>query len=1247
MHGSRAPLEEALRAATVPLVSGKKVGTGFFVAPDLVLTSAHVLDAPESPVTAAAGQRFEVLPGTYLPGTVDLVLLRALDTHQPVPVQLGEPAEAGDQLWTYGYPDDSYRAGDSALLELEGFSERDDGTILLKTARGRVRPGNSGGPVLNWRTGAVCGVVRLRDTRHGDTARLVPARTVFECYPFLRGLSVRWLELLDDDQLTALGVAYPGPLMRRYLRAAAAAGDEHPYAAVLDATPPLSRVYLRQHASDGTDQRAFADDLVRERLDVQVLGGPGAGKSSLVRHLTAAEANRWLAGSSGAFVPVPLPAAALLAPGGLPDQLAEGVTSMLDVDLDRATLAKLFSEPPLPGVPWLLLVDGVDEVLDLQQRSIALTRIDGYRARGHRFLVTSRPLSAPDLQRGSSNGKYPYFSISPFDEPQFREFARTWFAELGVDDPEPAAARFVDRIHRSKLAELAAVPLTATMMCVLHAQDPDQDIPVSRAELYDRFVALLARRRGVAGVYEMVSHWIGRGTRRAEQTAEDLLAQLHAVLSQLAHENLDGVTGPLPERAAVVFADRGVRRPESVPAGEWINVLREVLRSCGLVVEKPAGFTFLHQTMEEYLAACHLAEYGAAALKELAPRDAWRSPDLEVRLFLVARLIQEEVEVSRALLRLLKRRHRRTNLGFVLELERQGVRLPDRVERQLRQVLVAQVGDESITHAEWLAAAEALRCLDEAHAAEVFRTLSQSRATFQRRLKAGLLLLGLRRETGLSVLAGLSDDRRLTGADRLLASRALVEADAAHGVRALADLAEDLPDTDLGLEAAHAVVGLDWATGLDLLSGAVAGWRDARMRLKAARMISALDAARGLTALTGLARDHRVAAAERLAAAVAMEDCGAGASFPVLSGLAVDPAIDERIRIEAAGKLAAWGQAGGGELLVKLALDPAMSVRKRLEAAAKLAEVSPAEGHELRMRLVADPTVGDERLDLALITGPIDPAGTARVLVRLSEDEQSNAVVRLQAAQTVLEFAPAEGIAALERLARASVATPVRLEAAGMVADEDFDRGTPLLWDLVADPLLDFATRFTAARQLHGHDRELGGAALVELARGTLVPVADRLRLGKEVLPFDRALGTGLIRSAAEHYTGGPKLDALAALRSVEPAEARRLYKRFVADRSVPADLRDRALAQLTPSERAELEKAGQEPRLSRRQQLKQYQSRAEDRELAPEDRVAAAESLARLDSAKGGAALEALAEDTRVPKPVRRRAEKSLRRVR
>ncbi len=339
----RGGLEQALRAATVPLIAASQKGTGFFVAPGLVLTCAHVVARGEvaPSVVHAAATPYRTAADLAVPRRTyrfgrglsepDLILLH-IDSENTNPyVCLAEPVQPGDELWTFGYPDSRYRSGDSVTFRYEGISERKDGTTLLKVTQGRIRLGFSGAPVLNWRTGAVCGVIHCRELTPGDTARLVPVTTVLATYPELAKMhgapcgNRMWLDLLDDAQLAAAGIRYPGPRLRAYLTAAREADRQHPYAHLLPGAPPLAKVYLKQLVSlHQADQQLDDPDIVvanERRVDAatlagvlpgaQVIGGPGAGKSSLIRHITAVAASEWLNKGIGEFIPVPVAADAL------------------------------------------------------------------------------------------------------------------------------------------------------------------------------------------------------------------------------------------------------------------------------------------------------------------------------------------------------------------------------------------------------------------------------------------------------------------------------------------------------------------------------------------------------------------------------------------------------------------------------------------------------------------------------------------------------------------------------------------------------------------------------------------------------------------------------------------------------------------------------------------------------------------------------------------------------------------------
>jgi hypothetical protein len=75
----------------------------------------------------------------------------------------------GSKLYIYGYTD-VYPYGDSVTLGYEGPN------TLLKLKAGQIIPGLSSAPVLNMRTGSVCGVViRTRGQQTDLGGRAVPA----------------------------------------------------------------------------------------------------------------------------------------------------------------------------------------------------------------------------------------------------------------------------------------------------------------------------------------------------------------------------------------------------------------------------------------------------------------------------------------------------------------------------------------------------------------------------------------------------------------------------------------------------------------------------------------------------------------------------------------------------------------------------------------------------------------------------------------------------------------------------------------------------------------------------------------------------------------------------------------------------------------------------------------------------------------------------------------------------------------
>ncbi len=184
--------EDDLQRCTVRLNVASSQGTGFFVAPNWILTCAHVVEsAKDNPVQVfwkAGNQNYTAKVTQLYKYPLDLALLRLDEDclHHPcVELDDTEP-KTNDDLYIFGYPKNSevdYSLGDSASFKYEGRSFKQD-IILYKLKQGQVISGFSGSPLLNLLTGKVCGIVHLsRDEGNDLGGRAVSAQMIVKHFP--------------------------------------------------------------------------------------------------------------------------------------------------------------------------------------------------------------------------------------------------------------------------------------------------------------------------------------------------------------------------------------------------------------------------------------------------------------------------------------------------------------------------------------------------------------------------------------------------------------------------------------------------------------------------------------------------------------------------------------------------------------------------------------------------------------------------------------------------------------------------------------------------------------------------------------------------------------------------------------------------------------------------------------------------------------------------------------------------------
>jgi S1-C subfamily serine protease len=160
-------------AASVARVSGNayacgrgSTGTGFVVAPDRVVTNAHVVAGVETPVVELPGAAAREGRIVYFDPIDDLAVI-AVDGLEAEPLPFSETLAPGTAAAVQGYPHGGpftmvsagvLSTGTAPVPDIYGESWNPRELYSLEAA---VRPGNSGGPLLTG-DGAVAGVVFAR-----------------------------------------------------------------------------------------------------------------------------------------------------------------------------------------------------------------------------------------------------------------------------------------------------------------------------------------------------------------------------------------------------------------------------------------------------------------------------------------------------------------------------------------------------------------------------------------------------------------------------------------------------------------------------------------------------------------------------------------------------------------------------------------------------------------------------------------------------------------------------------------------------------------------------------------------------------------------------------------------------------------------------------------------------------------------------------------------------------------------------
>ncbi|AZP14726.1 hypothetical protein EJC51_47395 [Streptomyces aquilus] len=1011
--------EGLLKAATLRLEppSGD-VGTGFVIADGLVATCAHVVAKNERTLPKRIRGKvvaldreliLEPVPGSYVrdrDGGLDLVLLRIVEpSGSPAPplqpVLTSNKVEIGDDLWTYGHPVRGF-LGQTATLRYQGTDRRSDrpGGPWLPHAEGLVGEGCSGSAVINLRTGAVCGMVSTSNL--STSVHLVPVAEILARCPAgadRTAVKGEWPWRLNPGQLEAGGWRQPTALLLDYLKGARKAADgQHPYP-MIEGEPPrtLSMVYVSpsvgseesaEEPGPSGNERIPAEDLFQLDQDILLIGAPGAGKSSLLRHAVTELAARWKPPDWHDLVPVRVDARDLDKDFPLA-AIAEAVDTEILPPSASGWPREWFKGPPVPATRWLILVDGLDEVGGPQARERVIQRITALRelsvGDNYRFLVTTRPLPTEELPPNLRR-----FDLLPLDPRQLSDFATRWLTALKVRQPVDAAALFLERLEASGMTEPARTPLMASMLCQLFKADQDLPLPRGRSAVYRKFVTAVQGRK----------RW-----KRSDSPWPQLRQAAIEEYKDVGDAALTGLRDALPDLVQRLAYERHYGSKESavqlltkwsaelghkgLSEEEWADLrgvaLPELLRAGGLLRQRRDDFVFIHQTFAEYLTARWIAKDTQRSTKEFRrvfghdPRwPAWalglaRDSDpaaTSVVRFLVDAWGQEEQRGLQSTLRRLAVRNGGATLIATLVAD------GSKVDEEARDTAVSVLHDAALDldHE----AAVALARMGDERGVKILAETAEQHRSLDYRLNAARGLADLGDPRGIKALRAMAADS--TGRGTIAAAEELVRRGDPYGTSVLVRIARGPEDAAaLWLEAARTMLRLQLSKGTEVLLARLTDTgASSSARIQAAQHLDGRHAGTIAETLTELIRggpppDDSLRALSLLPSLFHRNPQGDA----VLGGLAEDPRLPVRVRIEAARSV--HDAERRERLLMAAVADPDATSALKLQALEHLPAVKGRHITDMLLSIVNDHSVSIDVRCSAAHRLPSSPEPRARI----------------------------------------------------------------------------------------------------------------------------------------------------------------------------------------------------------------------------------------------------------------------------
>ena len=343
---------------------------------------------------------------------------------------------------------------------------------------------------------------------------------------------------------------------------------------------------IKKNRLSGKKQNVIkAEDAIKDYNKIIVLGKPGAGKTTFLKYLTVINLNK--AKPEFSFLPIFISL----------KELSESKFTLIDYITDEFERyldeAREFVFDILKEGRFLILLDGLDEVLKVQQYKIIKEIIDlSKHYTKNKFVVSCRVAAYNHWFQTFKD-----IEIADFNEKQIKNFINNWFK----NEEEVANKCWNEIVNDPQLGELSTVPLLLTLLCI--AYDESYNFPSNRSELFER------------AIFAFLEKWDSSRRIKRDSIYEGLTTKRKiSLFSRLAIETFENNKLFFKlntfERIVEVFLDS---IPKNAIYSTNLNIrafIQEIEAQHGIILQRTQSgiYSFAHLTFHEFFVSKYIID---------------------------------------------------------------------------------------------------------------------------------------------------------------------------------------------------------------------------------------------------------------------------------------------------------------------------------------------------------------------------------------------------------------------------------------------------------------------------------------------------------------------------------------------------------------------------------------------------------------------------------------------------------------